>query len=307
MGQGDKDARAARIRGRLISFSAFALPGLQPPNSSETLSLQFVDSLRRVEFAHYLRDGRHSADRSNPSRDIFDPFRAAVLANRVGDIDQASWLVFLGTHFGKHEIDGWRLARDVYGRLHEGQPWSWITIRDHFDAFEQWLPTAVASMRSDGVSRRFSNHRKYESLDQLREVFRSYVDWVGGAGGHPEMIRSIHQRMGQDPTITFAALYDGMSVVRRFGRLGKFDYLAMLGKLGIAPIEPGTPYLDGATGPLRGARLLLTGDPTAPMSKVAAERRVVELGLELGLGMQVMEDALCNWQKSPQIYRHFRG
>ena len=41
-----------------------------------------------------------------------------------------------------------------------------------------------------------------------------------------------------------------MDTVQRFGRLGKFDFLTMLGKLGIAPIEPGITFLKGATGPL---------------------------------------------------------
>jgi hypothetical protein len=34
---------------------------------------------------------------------------------------------------------------------------------------------------------------------------------------------------------------------------------------------------------------------------------VVKLGDALGVGMQVMEDSLCNWQKSPEAYVPFRG
>jgi hypothetical protein len=91
--------------------------------------------------------------------------------------------------------------------------------------------------------------------------------------------------------------------VLRFGRLARFDYLAMLGKLGLAGIKPGSTYLNGATGPLRGARLLFG---------VTANHSVLdgwlgELDEELQVGMQVMEDALCNWQKSPSVFEPFRG
>jgi hypothetical protein len=31
------------------------------------------------------------------------------------------------------------------------------------------------------------------------------------------------------------------------------------------------------------------------------------LEADLGVGMQAMEDALCNWQKSPRRFVHFKG
>ena len=95
--------------------------------------------------------------------------------------------------------------------------------------------------------------------------------------------------------------------VLRFGRLGKFDFLALLGRLNLAPIKPGSTYLAGATGPLRGARLLFGGSPTAQLNGTTLEEWLRELDAELDVGMQVLEDALCNWQKSPTNFEHFRG
>jgi hypothetical protein len=97
-----------------------------------------------------------------------------------------------------------------------------------------------------------------------------------------------------------------MSAVKSFGRTARFDYLTMIGKLGLAPIEPGSAYLQGATGPVKGARLLF-GDAHAVLSLKELDIRLVQLGGELNVGMQVLEDALCNWQKSPQKFRPFRG
>jgi hypothetical protein len=121
------------------------------------------------------------------------------------------------------------------------------------------------------------------------------------------MVRNIHREVGQHPGEVFDELYKQMRVVKRFGRLATFDYLTMLGKLGIAPIYPGSPYLRGATGPLSGARLLFTGDAASTLDVDVANDRVIALGEYLGLGMQIMEDSICNWQKSPAKYVRFRG
>jgi Alpha-glutamyl/putrescinyl thymine pyrophosphorylase clade 3 len=98
-----------------------------------------------------------------------------------------------------------------------------------------------------------------------------------------------------------------MSEVKRFGRLAKFEYLTMLGKLGLAPLESPSAYLNGATGPLQGARLLFAGDRHAKLSAKTLDSYLIKLDEHVQVGMQVLEDALCNWQKSPDKFRPFRG
>ena len=75
------------------------------------------------------------------------------------------------------------------------------------------------------------------------------------------------------------------------------------GELGLARIEPGSTYMKGSTGPLRGARLLF-GEHRNPAD---LDGWVVDLNAELNVGMQVLEDALCNWQKSPAKYKRYTG
>lgn len=289
------------------------LPGLAVAKHLDTLIAQFIDSLRRVEFAHHIRDAYHDPARMDPASDIFDPLRAAVMHNRQGEYDEAWWLVFLATHFGKHAKDGWRLARDVYGKLGQGGAWDWGAIAYNPSAFRNWLAANEATLKgADGISRRFSNHRKYESLKAssgkgTAAIFNSYVTWVAPPRKHPDIIHEYHKAIGQDPHAIFAALYKSMDTVQRFGRLGKFDFLAMLGKLGIAPIDPGSTFLREATGPLKGARLLFGGAPNANLSAQGLEERLIGFGQETNLGAQVLEDALCNWQKSPSAYERFRG
>ena len=98
-----------------------------------------------------------------------------------------------------------------------------------------------------------------------------------------------------------------MGDVVSFGRTARFDYLTMIGKLGLAHIEPGSTYMHGATGPFVGAKLLFGEADTANLNRASLDEMLIELEAYLNVGMQAMEDALCNWQKSPSVFRAFRG
>lgn len=307
--------RAAQVGAALEAFDrgVRGLPGIHPPGFLDCLLAQLIDSERRIEFVHRIRDRRHDPRRAVPGSGLFDPLRAAVLHHRRGNADEAYWLVFLATHFGKHGEDGWRLADAVYGRLGQGGLWDWPSTSRGLPAFRQWVAANETTLRGDdGTKRRFSNHRKYESLKGdsskgLPAVVESYVGWVGPPRTHQDLVRALHTQVGQNPREVFGALYRSMNAVTRFGRLGKFDYLAMLGKLGIAPIEANSAYLREATGPLAGARLLFAGNSEDGSQDMQLDGYLKELDARLNVGMQTLEDALCNWQKSPDRYRYFRG
>lgn len=306
--------RAQHLKMTVMDFASntSSLPGLNGVGRLDALVGQFIASLRRIEFIHHVRDARHDPQRMNPASDMFDPLRAAVLYYRQGNIDEAWWLVFLATHFGKHGVDGWRLARDIYGKLGQSSLWNWATISANPNDFKVWLTANEVALTDRSVSRRFSNHRKYESLRAtsnkgIAAVFASYVTWVAPPRTHNDIIRQTHKVVGQHPETVFETLYHSMNSVQRFGRLGKFDFLTMLGKLGIAPIEPGSTFLTGATGPLAGARLLFGGWTDASLSARALDVKLIDFSRKTGLGMQVLEDSLCNWQKSPDVYISFRG
>src|SRR5689334_21129402 len=100
--------------------------------------------------------------------------------------------------------------------------WVWATISDNPGAFGAWLAANEAPMRgADAVSRRFSNHRKYESLrasspNGTAGIFASYIAWVAPPRTNADVIREFHRTVGQDPQAVFAALYESMDTVRRF-------------------------------------------------------------------------------------------
>ncbi len=87
-------------------------------------------------------------------------------------------------------------------------------------------------------------------------VIESYVDWVTEHGSHCNLFNDAIADAGGDPRLAFNKLYHSMGAVQRFGRTGKFDYLTMISKVGIASIIADQAYLREATGPLSGAKLL---------------------------------------------------
>ena len=253
------ELNAQRVRSGLARYErrVHPLAGIADPAYRETLIRQFVESLRRIRYVTLMTQRDASTSRADPSGELFDPERAAVFYYRQGNLDEAFWLLFLSVHFGKPRRGGWQLVRDVYGRLGGGGRWNWAETSAHPPAFRQWLAANLAILKGgDGILRKFGNHRKYESLHPYSDrgtgaVIESYVNWVTRRGGHQGIIQEAVEEADGNPRSMFDYLYHSMDVMS-FGRTAKFDYLTMVGKLGLAPIEPGSTYMDGATGPFRG-------------------------------------------------------
>ncbi len=302
---------AKRLSEALAEYSESRRPllGLYDSETLDCLVKQIIDSIRRVDYVKRLTTVSFDKAVADPSSPRFDPLKAATLRLREGQLDDAVWLVFLAVHFGKHAVDGWRLVREVYGRQGEGRFWDWKSVSADTEGFLKWIGANQSSLRRF----RFSNHRKYESLNAASgsgtgRVCLSFIEWIKRGGGLQSIVRAIHRSSGQDPRIVFDVLYAQMVQVKRFGRLAKFDFLTLLGKLGIAPILPGSAYIwDNATGPYRGLQLLVYGVRSQRLTRAEADAVAVELSEHLGVGLQEIEDAVCNWQKSPSAYKYFRG
>lgn len=305
----DRDL-AQQLAAGLASFERErrSLPGVKDSANRTAFLEQLLESIHRVRFVAVLRGRGLSNRRADPDDEMFDPLKAAILHQRKGDIEEAFWLTFLFVHFGKNAHGGWRYAREVYGRLGENGRWDWVSTSASPAAFRGWLGAHQDELKRRGVPGGFGNHRKYESLDAnspkgTGAVIESYVKWVNPPRTHAELIEQACRDAGGDPKKAFNDLYQSMDTVIRFGRTARFDYLTMLGKLGLAAIEPPSTYLQQASGPLRGAELLFGSDENAEI----LDRWLVVLDSYLNVGMQVLEDALCNWQKSPTKFEPFRG
>ena len=290
-----------------VAQEHFPLPGISDEVMRRVYVLQLVDSIRRVRYVSAIAIRDIHTDRGNPQSEMFDPVKAALLRMRAGDIEEACWLVFLFVHFGKHARSGYRYAREVYGALGARPPWTFAAVSADVAGFRAWLDANKDHLMR-GANRGFGNHRKYESLEGLGDngtgaTVASYVEWVQAAGSHAALFAQALQAVNGDPQRAFNRLYRSMSAVRRFGRTARFDYLTMLGKMGLAPIRPDSAYFSSATGPVVGARLMLQGEHELTVAEI--DTRVGVIANHLGVGFQEMEDSLCNWQKSPNHYKRF--
>lgn len=280
------------------------LKGLQNAETLDTLAMQFVASLRREDYYRILQTRRIFHRSADPNSPLFDAERAVAFHIQQNNIDEAGWLIFLMTHFARRPDSHWRRLQDVYGRLGTGI-WDWATVNSNPTAFYQWIEANWERIRGA-----FGNHRKYESMRPdaqrpMKQVVADYLAWIGPAG-HLAFFAGAVRASGNNPHTIFDCLYRNMAV-KSFGRLAKFDYLSLVARYGLAPIAAGEAYLDGATGPRRGARLLVDGDPDSSTSNSALQQELDKLNGHLKVGMTVMEDALCNWQKSPTTFIHFKG
>jgi hypothetical protein len=294
-------AEALRRHARAVR----SLPGVADIRALDALAMQIIASLRREEYFQLVQRGPVPARRADPHSPSFEPELAVVHLLQNGEIDEAAWLVFLMTYFAKPADSGWKRLQDVYGRLGMGL-WDWPSVSADPPSFGHWL-----AANWPAIGGKFGSHRKYESLrpDARRPMsvaVERYVAWVLDVGDHGRLFADLVRRTGNDPHSIFEALYRDFPVPG-FGRLGKFDYVAMLGRYHLVPATAGSAYLDGATGPTAGARLLFDGRRDGPSRTGHLQRFLDDLDADLQVGMQVLEDALCNWQKNPLEFVHFQG
>ncbi len=299
--------RSNEISNLLDAFPGFPLVGLTSPIRKSVLIAQLIDSIRRIEYLRLTSARARSASLYTPYSGSFQPFGGSAALHKAGRTDDAYWLVYLATHFGKHKTDGWNLTEDFYGRFGQGGVWDWATACQNPQAIEHWLAGIYPHLTSAGRSRRFGNHRKFETLKPgpkgTGHAVATYIEWILTYGSHQALISHVQGCVGQNPKDVFAYLYRELDKVAKLGRLGKFDLLCNLSNLLIAPILPDIAYIAGSTGPVAGARLLFGNTKNLKQLESAC----AELAEHLDVSPQVIEDALCNWQKRPEKYVHFRG
>ena len=289
-----RDTRMLGERLARYESEVCTLPGIAADGRRSEFVEHLVDSGHRSDSLRASAEGHVDGGCSDPSCEDFDPLCAAVSHHRRGDIEEACWLVFLATAFDISPVHGWDIIAAVYRRENGPGLWDWDAASAEVVLLREWLQRN--RWRFAGPV--FGNHRKFESLKERIGVGRtieSYVAWVHRAGSH--QARLDKARRAADP---FGALFGSMEGIWRFGRLARFDYLCCLESLRITDFAPRKAYLQGATGPLEGAQRMYgapngtwAGDPRG------LDDRLVELEGYLNVGFDVLEDALCDWQKHP--------
>ncbi|MBK8522469.1 MAG: hypothetical protein IPL54_16980 [Chitinophagaceae bacterium] len=95
---------AKKISEKLTSFEDINdLPGIVSKASRECLLEQMVDSCRRIKYVTTIAAMNMDQSVTDPTKKTFDPLKAAVWFKQNGNIEEAFWLTFLATHFGKNK------------------------------------------------------------------------------------------------------------------------------------------------------------------------------------------------------------
>lgn len=212
-------------------------------------------------------------------------------ANRSMDFDEALWRGFLAGHFGRTSTESpetLQSAAKILCAFGAEPYWTWKRVCFEHGSLRIWLMENSKNLKSLS----FGNHRKYESHKPLilHNVIASFCRWVVDNGGTPA--RAFGTSMNGNYEASFDRLYSSLRHVFRLGRTGAFDLLCLLGNMGILAVRPGSCYLRGSTGPLKGARKLWGQRAPAELSELAdATARALKIRFD------IFEDALCMWQK----------
>ncbi len=263
----------------------------------ETLSKQTIDSIRRVEiYKTYLQRANNAEKNRHSYYSTNNPF---TLAQRSSlSLETRIWCVYVATYFGKSNASKWTLFNRSVFRPDK----SLISFEDIIENREQYFDYLRDLNLFEGSN--YSNHRKYtkKSLDGSKGVLNSFDFLIDGIG----------QFRFVSPT-SFDTTYRNALAIPNFGRMAAFDFTSSLCKCGLNVQEPESMYHKYSTGPLAALKeiLKLAGIRNPPQSlQVDFGRDLLEwfsTHSSIYMIAQVLEDAICNWQKSPRSYGRYFG
>ena len=266
-----------------------------PSISYEILALQLIDSVEQEAAIKALLDRDIGEQSCDPTSAQFNPIKA-IIHLKDKDYDEACWLGFLLIYTNDSEKADWAFMRKLYGGvgLNLKTALTWQQVNKSFDQRMALLEELSSSLALSDPKPKFGHHRAYESINHLPIAFSSYIDFINEQGGHQALF--CPEQTVLDKTAYFQKLYALIRKnVYRFGRLSTFEYLCLLGKIGLADVEPDSCYIAEASGPKRGAKLLF-----GMLDDAKLDDHAIGLADYLNVGYQEMEAAICHWQKSPE-------
>jgi len=244
---------------------------------------RFVDCIGQSLIDHAaIRAGRNLPKAVRGPGPEFEPFAEIM---RLAEVDwhEAVWLAGITTAVGWDRPES---IGQLYNTLYEGAPWTWSrVVPDGGSAMAEWIEDRAELLHQVA---KFGDHRAYQSHratapTSTGRVVRSLVGWL---------VLSENQLRANGAD--FDQLYSAMEPVVGFGRTARYDFLRLLGLLGLAPLTPRKCYFEGSSGPQRGARRFF-GKPLATCEDL--ETHTKRVGAALRLQPMILEDVLCQAQK----------
>lgn len=261
-----------------------------------TLARQTNDSIRRIEiYSSYRQRALQAVNKKHDFSHTSIPF---VLAQRSDlSLNNSLWVLYVATYFGKSNQSGWEL----FNRATFDSNKSIMLFEDIQKDLGKYFNYLASFDFFEGCS--YSNHRKFTAkrLTSEKSVFESMEYFV----------KNINQYSFED-RIDFHSMYKAAQKVPNFGRLAAFDFSSSLVKCGFNVAEPESMYGENSTGPLNAIGLLLRLTNNNSSSKAKLElcsdlMKWFQKNSNIFMIGQVLEDAICNWQKNPSTYIRYKG
>lgn len=261
------------------------------------LSFQMHDSIRRVEIYTTYKERAEIADEKGlPYYFNTNPL---VLSQRPS-ISKLSklWFLYLATYFGKSLSSKWLLFKRAAFRNGE----EIIFVEEILE--EKGLYFKELQNLDFFSDCQFSNHRKYTK--------KSLYGSNGFIYSANYFLDNIDNFNFSSPT-DFDSAYSSALEIPLFGRMAAFDYICSLSKCNLNVEEPNSMYLKHSTGPQVGIKYLLTvcGIDSPEIDDIIQTGNELQQWFQENTGLflvaQILEDAICNWQKNPNSQVRYFG
>ncbi len=265
-------------------------------NELNILAAQTFDSIRRIQiYDTYRLKSQQAVQAKETFIHTSNPF---VLAQRSDlNLLNRTWIIYLATYFGKSNKSHWEL----FNRASFRQDQSLIKFDEIQADLDNYFNYLLSFEFFDSCS--YSNHRKYTAkrLTGDKGLFRSMEYFVNNIYNY-----STGNKM------EFHEMYVLSQKIPNFGRLGGFDFTSALVKCRLNVKEPKSMYANHSTGPLQGLELLLklTNNNASKSSQIQLSFDLMDWffkNSKIFMVGQVLEDAICNWQKNTKRYIRYIG
>ncbi len=261
------------------------------------LSLQTIDSIRRITiYDTYAIKARQAEGSSLSYFHTSNPF---ILSQRDSlPLNSRVWYIYLATYFGKSNKSKWKLFNNAAFRKDKT-----LIELDHILNNRQNYYEYLRSLDFFAESN-FSNHRKYT---------KKALDGEGGVLNSMEYFLDNMDHFTHANSVEFDFIYKRALLIPNFGRMAAFDFTASLSKCNLNVDAPVSMYHQSSTGPLRALKhiLILSGaESTNRKAQVELGDKLLQWFInnsDIPMIAQVIEDAICNWQKSPTRHVKYFG
>jgi len=260
------------------------------------LARQTIDSIRRIDvYNSYKKRALQAVNNKLEFIHTSNPF---VLAQR-SDLDEINkvWVLYVATYFGKSNKSKWEL----FNRATFDNSGSIMLFENIQKDLDKYFIHLSSFDFFDGCA--YSNHRKFTAkrLTGEKGVIESMKYFVKNIDQY-----SVKNKMD------FHSIYELSQKIPNFGRLAAFDFSSSLVKCGLNIEEPQSMYAEHSTGPLDAIGLLLrlTNNDSSSKSKIKLSSDLMKWFIEntrIFMTGQVLEDAICNWQKNTSSYVRYSG